>query len=45
LTKDLNVYDLFRPVYTTTALLTDESRIGEVEIGGEKRTYVRGHTA
>ena len=36
---------MYRPVYSSNGLeLKEESRIGEVEINGEKRQYVRGFT-
>lgn len=47
LAADLNWYDLYRPTYDnaiTSTLLTDESRMGEVEIDGEIKTYKRGYT-
>lgn len=41
----LNFYDLYRQTYDTSALeLKQESRIGEVEINGEKKEYIRGYT-
>ena len=44
LKKNLNVYDLYRPVYDSTLRLKDSIREGEVTINGEKRTYKRGFT-
>ena len=42
LTKGLNWYDLYRPLYPDS--LSAEERIGKTIIGGEERTYLRGRT-
>jgi hypothetical protein len=45
LAANLNWYDLYRPVYDSAiTVLKDENRIGEVDIGGVKKTYKRGFT-
>jgi len=48
-TKDLNWYDLYRPVYPSSMLdnskkLHSSGRIGYAEIDGELRAYRRGYT-
>lgn len=43
LTKDLNWYDLYRPLLADGGLSAEE-RIGKTVIGGVERTYKRGYT-
>ena len=42
LTKDFNLYDLYRPAEGNE--MTVEERMGKVTIGGEEKTYKRGRT-
>lgn len=45
LTSKLNVYDWYRKNYELDAPLASEfDRVGEVMVGGQKKTYRRGHT-
>jgi hypothetical protein len=41
--KGLNRYDLFRPLYTDSAL-TEETRYESVEVDGQLKTYKKGHS-
>ena len=44
---DLNIYDLYRKNYNVESpdlTANSENRFAQVEVGGETKTYKRGHT-